>query len=101
MTSTIVSRFLRLRAVFGVAFAMILAGILPGEEPRTKQPAKTKSKDRKAAERMAEIIRGAAGKAESRLFEGRDHFHANHLLGAPGDATGKALVDFIRKVCKD
>src|SRR5262249_25007486 len=51
----------------------------------------------KAAERLARLIRDAGGKAESQLLEGRDHFHANHLLGAPDDTTGKVLLDFVRK----
>src|SRR6185437_12854073 len=50
----------------------------------------------KAAERLAKLIRDAKGKAQGTLLEGRDHFHANHLLGAPDDATGKVLIDFIR-----
>jgi acetyl esterase/lipase len=55
----------------------------------------------KAAERLAELIQGAEGKAESRLLEGRDHFNANHLLGSPGDASGKVLLGFIREVTRD
>ncbi|HTU23114.1 MAG TPA: alpha/beta hydrolase [Gemmataceae bacterium] len=51
----------------------------------------------KAAEELAEQIRKAKGKAETRLLEGRDHFTANHLLGAPDDSTGKILLDFVRK----
>jgi arylformamidase len=49
----------------------------------------------KAAQRLAELIRQAGGKAESRLIEGRDHFDANHMLGAPDDTTGQILLDFI------
>ena len=37
----------------------------------------------KAAERLAQLIRDAGGKADSKLLEGRDHFGANHLLGPP------------------
>ncbi len=59
------------------------------------------SASHKAAERLAGLIRGAGGKAESRLIEGRDHFHANHLLGAPGDATGEVLLAFIREATRD
>jgi acetyl esterase/lipase len=51
----------------------------------------------KAAERLAGLIRDAGGKAESSLLEGRDHFHANHLLGAPDDTTGMVLLYFVRK----
>ena len=53
-----------------------------------------------AAERLAGLIRDAKGQADSKLIEGRDHFNANHLLGAPDDTTGKVLLDFIRKVTK-
>jgi acetyl esterase/lipase len=55
----------------------------------------------KAAERLAGLIRNAGGKADSRLIEGRDHFHANHLLGAPDDTTGKLLLDFVREATRD
>jgi acetyl esterase/lipase len=55
----------------------------------------------KAAERLAKLIRDAKGRAESQLLEGRDHFHANHLLGAPGDTTGAILLDFVRKVTRE
>jgi acetyl esterase/lipase len=53
-----------------------------------------------AAERLAGLIRDAKGRADSKLIEGRDHFNANHLLGAPDDKTGKVLLDFVRKVTK-
>jgi hypothetical protein len=73
------------------------------KEGRTKPPFLFVSIERgnpshKAAERLAQLIRDAGGKAESSLLEGRDHFHANHLLGAPDDTTGKVLLDFVRKV---
>jgi acetyl esterase/lipase len=55
----------------------------------------------KAAERLAKLIRDAKGRADSQLLEGRDHFHANHLLGAPGDATGAVLLDFVRDVTRE
>ncbi|HTU90008.1 MAG TPA: alpha/beta hydrolase [Gemmataceae bacterium] len=54
----------------------------------------------KAAEGLAERIRKAKGKAETRLLEGRDHFTANHLLGAPDDATGKILLAFVGKIAR-
>jgi arylformamidase len=54
----------------------------------------------KAAERLAGLIRDAKGQAESRLLTGRDHFNANHLLGAPDDTTGEVLLDFVRRVTK-
>jgi acetyl esterase/lipase len=54
----------------------------------------------KAAERLARLIRDAGGKTETQLLEGRDHFNANHLLGAPDDATGKVLLDFVRKATR-
>jgi acetyl esterase/lipase len=55
----------------------------------------------KAAERLAKLIRDAKGRADSQLLEGRDHFHANHLLGAPGDVTGAILLDFVRNATRD
>jgi arylformamidase len=58
------------------------------------------SASHKAAERLASLIRDAQGKAEAQLLEGRDHFDANHLLGAAGDTTGKLLLDFIRKATR-
>jgi acetyl esterase/lipase len=58
------------------------------------------SASHKAAERLAGLIREAKGKAEGKLLEGRDHFGANHLLGAPDDATGKLLLSFVREVTK-
>jgi acetyl esterase/lipase len=52
----------------------------------------------RAAERLARLIREAGGESDSRLIEGRDHFGANHLLGAPGDQSGEILLDFVRRV---
>ncbi len=49
----------------------------------------------------AGLIRDAKGRAESRVIEGRTHFTANHLLGAPGDATGALLREFVGKVTRD
>ncbi len=54
----------------------------------------------KAAERLAGLIRTAGGKAESKVVEGRTHFFANHLLGAPDDTTGKLLLDFIHEATR-
>ncbi len=54
----------------------------------------------KAAERLAGLIQDAKGKAASKLLEGRDHFSASHLLGAPNDTTGAILLDFVREVTK-
>jgi len=48
-----------------------------------------------ASERMVNLIREAGGNATSKMLEGRDHFGANHFLGAPGDATGKIFLQFI------
>ncbi|MGO8748110.1 MAG: alpha/beta hydrolase [Thermoguttaceae bacterium] len=52
----------------------------------------------KAAERLAGLIRDAHGRADCALLEGRSHFTANHLLGAPGDTTGQQLLEFLRAV---
>jgi arylformamidase len=46
---------------------------------------------------MAERIRKAKGSAEVHLLEGKTHFDANHLLGAPGDTMGDLVLRFIRK----
>jgi acetyl esterase/lipase len=54
----------------------------------------------KAAERLAGMIHDAGGKSISKLLEGRDHFGANHLLGAPDDTTGTILLDFIREATR-
>ena len=43
----------------------------------------------KAAEAMVDQIRQKEGQAESVLITGRDHFMANHLVGAPDDKTGE------------
>jgi arylformamidase len=55
------------------------------------------SASHKAAENLTRLIRDAGGKADSRLISGRDHFNANHLLGAPEDETGKVLLEFVRE----
>jgi acetyl esterase/lipase len=53
-----------------------------------------------AAERLAGLIRGAKGKAEVVVLEGRTHTTANHLLGAPDDKTGVVLLRFVREATK-
>ncbi len=53
-----------------------------------------------ATQRLVELIRHAKGQADSRVLEGRTHFTANHLLGAPGDTTGAILLDFVRQVTR-
>ena len=53
-----------------------------------------------AAERMAGLIRDAKGRADSLVIEGRTHFTANHLLGAPDDATGAILLNFISEATR-
>jgi arylformamidase len=53
-----------------------------------------------AAERLAALIRDAGGTATSKLLEGRDHFGANHLLGAPDDTTGTIFLQFVTDVTK-
>ncbi|HVU87120.1 MAG TPA: alpha/beta hydrolase [Pirellulales bacterium] len=49
-----------------------------------------------AAERLAKLIEENGGRATSKLIEGRDHFGANHFLGAPDDTTGQIFLQFIR-----
>jgi acetyl esterase/lipase len=53
-----------------------------------------------AAERMLRLIQEKKGQARSLLLTGRDHFMANHLIGAPDDTTGPLLLEFIRNVTK-
>jgi acetyl esterase/lipase len=53
-----------------------------------------------AAEHLAALICQSHGRADSKLIEGRDHFTANHLLGAPDDTTGKILVEFVRSAAQ-
>lgn len=52
----------------------------------------------KAAEKMVELIQKQKGRAESVLITGRDHFMANHLVGAPDDKSGQMILDFVAKV---
>ena len=49
-----------------------------------------------AARQLAKLITGAKGRANVVLLDHRTHMSANHLLGAPGDATGAVLVKFVR-----
>jgi arylformamidase len=56
------------------------------------------SASHKAADKIAGLIRQAKGQAETEVLTGRTHFTANHLIGAPGDTTGKLLLDFVRRV---
>jgi acetyl esterase/lipase len=53
-----------------------------------------------AAENLAGLIRSAKGRADCRLLENRTHMTAIHLVGAPGDATGAILLDFVRRVTR-
>ncbi len=53
-----------------------------------------------AAERLAGLIKDAKGRADCRVLEGRTHFTANHLLGAPGETTGAILLGFVRDVAR-
>jgi hypothetical protein len=53
------------------------------------------SASHQAAERLATLIRDAGGKATSKLLEGRDHFGANHYLGAHEDTTGTIFLQFV------
>ncbi len=53
-----------------------------------------------ASERMVKLIRDAGGQATSKLLEGRDHFGANHFLGAPEDTTGAIFLQFVDEATK-
>ena len=50
-----------------------------------------------AAEQLVGLIKKAGGRADVVVLENRTHRTANHLVGAPGDATGKLLLDFVAK----
>lgn len=52
-------------------------------------------------EHLADLIRKAGGKAGTALLHNRTHFTAIHLLGAPGDTTGRILLDFINRNLKE
>ena len=53
-----------------------------------------------AAEKLAGLIKDKGGRANTRILEGRTHFTANHLIGAPEDKTGTILLDFVRDVTR-
>jgi acetyl esterase/lipase len=53
-----------------------------------------------AAERLGGKIRETQGDAENHVLEDRNHFTANHLLGAPDDTTGTLLLDFVERVAR-
>jgi acetyl esterase/lipase len=58
------------------------------------------SASHQAAERLARLIREAGGHATGKLLEGRDHFGANHLPGAPDDTTGALFLQFVTDATK-
>jgi len=53
-----------------------------------------------AADRLASLIRDAGGKAGTKILPNRDHFGANHFLGAPDDTTGAIFLEFVNDVTK-
>jgi acetyl esterase/lipase len=53
-----------------------------------------------AAEKLAGLIKTKGGRADTRILEGRTHFSANHLIGAPDDITGALLLNFVREVTR-
>jgi arylformamidase len=53
-----------------------------------------------AAAKLAELITNAKGRADRRVLESRTHRSANRLIGAPGDATGAILLQFVRQVTR-
>jgi dipeptidyl aminopeptidase/acylaminoacyl peptidase len=53
---------------------------------------------RDATEQMVSSIKAAGGKVESVILKDRNHFMANHMVGAEGDKTGEVLVKFVKKV---
>ncbi|MBI2807566.1 MAG: alpha/beta hydrolase [Planctomycetes bacterium] len=63
---------------------------------------KTDDKEKRVepSQYLASLIRKAKGAADVHLLADRTHFSANHLVGAPGDTTGKLLLDFVRRVTK-
>jgi acetyl esterase/lipase len=61
--------------------------------------ARSKS-SQEAADAMVAAINRAGGSAKSLLLIGKTHFTANHELGAEGDKTGPALLEFIQTVTR-
>jgi arylformamidase len=58
------------------------------------------SASHQAAERLAKLIHDVGGRSTTSLLEGRDHFGANHLLGAPDDTTGTIFLQFVTEATK-
>lgn len=54
----------------------------------------------KAAEKLAELINDAKGKAEVIVLENRTHQTAIHLLGAPDDTSGEIFMKFLKGATK-
>lgn len=52
---------------------------------------------REISEKMASLVRGAGGRAETVLLGGRDHFYSNYEVGNDGDLTGPELVRLIER----
>ncbi len=55
---------------------------------------------REASDDFLKQLNDHGGKAESATLKDRNHFMANHMIGAPGDQTGQILLTFIDKVTK-
>ena len=55
------------------------------------------SDSHQAAEKLAEAINKASGRASVEVLPDRTHISANHLLGAPDDTTGELLLKFVRQ----
>jgi len=55
------------------------------------------SDSHKAAQKLAELITKAKGRASVVVLENRTHMSANYSIGAPDDTTGALLLDFVRE----
>jgi len=50
---------------------------------------------------MVELITKAGGSAAEITLKGRDHFNANHQVGAADDQTGYQFLQFLQDAMKD
>jgi acetyl esterase/lipase len=51
---------------------------------------------RAAAQEMVDQINQHGGRAQQVILRGKSHFAANHELGAPGDTTGRIILDWMQ-----
>jgi acetyl esterase/lipase len=54
-----------------------------------------------ATHKMVELITKAGGSATEITLKGRDHFNANHMVGASDDQTGYQFLQFLQDAMKE